>query len=306
MRRATVIPGVALPAAAMALVALVYGVGSDQPSGTVEPWPKKAREEARRAPSASSTKSEPNESTVAVPPRSTGSAPQPAVRKDLSAPNPADINAAREQLSEEANHAIRAVYPLLIRDLGLTPEEKEGLLSLLIELRIAGTWTWDSRGRTIHEGEEIGEQERANRIAAIIGEQKLQQFLARERNLFFYGEVYRIGSLLHRHGVPLADSQRDGMLKILLEVKERYWAKPPGDIERSSIEYLEYVLAQRGEFQRHVMELAPSVLSAGQVRYLFQQYQDLSYERAAALERQKEAAAKGDDGPWSYPAWHEQ
>jgi len=210
----------------------------------------------------------------------------------------ADEDASRERVRESATRRIQKLYSLLLEDLDLTPSERDALFSLLIEDRIASTWTDYKRGETIDK------ETQSNRIAAIIGDSKLQKFRALERDLSAYGELQKIRSMLQQYDVPLADSQRDRLLKILIGVRGQYETPPPTDAKLGSIEELEHILAQRDEFERHVMELAPSVLSPEQATYLFEQYQYLSYERARALEQQKETvAATGEDSPWWYPAW---
>lgn len=59
-------------------------------------------------------------------------------------------------------------------------------------------------------------------------------------------------------------------------------------------------MARRSEFERHVIELAPSVLAPGQVVYLDEQYQYLSYKRTNDLER----ATNDPDYPLMFPEWN--
>ncbi len=296
MRRATFVLGLASSAATLALVALVvYGIGSDRPSSTVEP----RRGEAKQAPQTSSIETELNESTGVVPLRSTDSYQKPAVTEALSDAGLVDEDTSRKMVREHTAREVREVYSLLLEHLNLTSEEKEALLSLLIEDRIAGTTTRFSRGKAMNE------HERANRIAAIIGSPKLQQFLALERNIRAYAEVQKIGALLQQNSVPLADKQRDGLFEILVVTRDRYPTTLPSDAKLGSIESLEQTINARDEYERHVLELAPSVLSREQARYLFEQYQHLSHERAHALEAQRKQRADHttEDRPLWYPAW---
>lgn len=225
-------------------------------------------------------------------------------QQTLSDADLADESATRNLVRDQTTRDVREAYSLLLEHLDLAPREKDVLLELLIEDRIAGTMIY-SRGKAINEGKAMNEHERSNRIAAIIGYPKLQQFLALERNLFEYAEVQRIGSLLQQNGVPLTDTQRDGLFKILVETRGQYKTMPPSDAKRGSIESLEHRLSQQDEYGRHVLELAPSVLSPKQAQYLSEQYQYLSYQRADALEAQRKARADHtiEDGPVWYPAW---
>lgn len=201
-------------------------------------------------------------------------------------------------IREEATRSVSEAYSLLFDHLELDSREKDDLFSLLVEDYIASTWTEYKRGETIDK------EDQSKRIAAIIGEDKLQEFRALEQNIGSYWEVQKISSLFERNGVPITGTQRDKLLTILIETKSQNKPKPPLDAERRSIEYLEYRLSQMDEYQRHVLELAPSVLSPEQVVLLFEQYQYMSYQRADALELQKQRRADHptEDHPLAYPA----
>lgn len=280
MRRKTLFLRLGSTAVAVALVALVYGVDSHRSSSTIEA----SRGEARQAQQTPSIDTEVNESiAVVVPPL--GDEQNPTVK--AAPPNTAneDENTTRKWVREESMRDIQRIYPLLIKDLDLTASEKEALLAFLIEDLIAKTKTRYASGIGMDE------QERSYRIAAIIGDSRLQQFLALEHNLSSYRDVGRVGLVFQQKGAPLTDAQQDGMLRIFIDVRDQLDWMPPADIERRSVEALEYKLTREDDYDRLVLELAPSVLSPKQVQYLFERYQGLSYWRAAALERQRKARA---------------
>lgn len=300
MRRETFISGVASSAVAVALVALVYGIDSRRSSSTVEPSLGEAGQAQQ-----TSTATELNESTVVVPPRPSDGTPSQTVTEapsdtgfgDESAARATprgrrtpldDENTHREAWREEATQAVRDSYALLLEDLDLTAREKDALLALLIEIQVAGATTPYTHGRSMNE------HERSDRIATIIGDGKLQEFLALERSVAAYAEVQKIGAVLRQNDAPLTGTQREGLLKILVQMRDEY----PAPALDNSIESLERALAQKDEYQRHVTELAPSVLSPNQVTYMFEQYQYMSYQRATALEVQKQWRADhpGEEG----------
>ena len=313
MRRATLVLGFASSAAAVVLFALV-----DRISHHSEPGPG----EANPAPQTSSMNAEPNTSTVVLPVQSTErnqneSNKTESVTEALSntvlpdhntspdtrpsfpdVPVP-DADTARKEVREQATLQVEATYSLLVEHLGLTAPEKDALLSLLIEMR-AETATVGFRDKIILRGRTIDEDERWNRIAGVIGDAKLQEFLAQEGNLPSYGELGRIASLLQQNGASLTDTQRDGLFKILVEARDRYWTNLPRGVELNSIMAFEHIVARRAEFERHVIELAPSVLAPDQVVYLDEQYQHLSYERANDLER----ATNDPNYPLMFPVWN--
>ena len=297
MRRATIIIGLTSSAATIALAALIYGISSHQSISVDNPRPDEAGL-TQQAPSADET------APTIVPQQLLGTVQDPAVSERLSDTDyvPPCTFAAEESSAkmarEEAMRGVHRIYSLLFEDLDLIQSEKDVLLSLLIEDRIARTTTPCVRGRAMDE------QDRSSRIAAIIGNAKLQQFLALERNLGSYWDVQYAESILQQYGVPITETQRDGLFEIMLKVRNQELTVPGADAERGSIEYLEYRLAQIDERERLIFEQAASVLAAEQVRYLFEQYQRDSYRRADALERQKKARAddNAEDLPLHYPA----
>jgi hypothetical protein len=209
-----------------------------------------------------------------------------------------DESTVSDETREGAREDTERSYLLMFEHLGLSAEERQALLALLVEIRIAGTWASDTRGRI------ISESERAERIARVIGRAKLQEFLALERNLSKYWETSSIGALLKGRGVALSDIQRDRLFKILVDAEDLYRAAPP-DLDRNSIEYLEYLIADRDEYERHVLELAPSALSSRQVIYLFEQYQRMSNRRIASLAQQKQRRSDNptEKLPLVFPPW---
>ena len=286
MRRTTFVLGLISSAIA---VALVYGIGSDRSPSTVE----SRLGVADQAQQTSSEDAELNESTMAAPQRSHDESKDPK-RDDFQKPTvieaprkfSSDNEAiSRKEIREEITGEVHANYPLLIRDLGLTASQQDALLSLLIEAEIARTRTFYSSGN------DMDEFERLNRIAAIIGETKLQQFLAFERYRGEYAEIQKVRSLLQQKDVPLTDTQRDSLLKVLVDTRKQFNAKPPPHTNPRSIESLQSRLDQMDEYEHLVLELAPSVLYAKQVEYLFDRYQALSYKRAWAIEYQRQARA---------------
>ena len=120
--------------------------------------------------------------------------------------------------------------------------------------------------------------------------------------LFVDAEVQYIEAVLQQNAIPITEAQRYRMLEILIDVQNQELTLPGADAERGSIEYLEYRLAEMDERQRLVLEQAASVLSAEQVRYMFERNQQLSYQRADALEAQQKARA--DEPTEDLPLWY--
>ncbi len=292
MRRTTFVLGLISSAVAVALIAVIYGIASHRSPTTVEP----SRGEANQAQQTSSIDAEVNDSTAVVSRRSLGGDQNPTVAKAPRRTSYVDEATDRKMVREESTRDVANWYSLLLEQLDLPPREKDALISFLIEDLIARTRTRYASGIGMDE------HERSNRIAAIIGDSKLQQFLALEHNLSEYREVQKVQSMLQQNDIPLSDTERDGLLEILVDVREQDRVMPGADAKRRTIESLQHTLDQMDEYERLVLELAPSVLSAKQVEYLFERYQALSYRRANALEHQRKARANNPDE--NLPLWY--
>jgi hypothetical protein len=279
---------VALLAVAVALIAFV-----DHHSATVEP----TAEEGNQEPLALIPHTGMRELTSPVP-QASNDENKGAKRHDFERSagrearpkySAADEAISRKEIRGEVTRDVHGIYRLPIAGLGLTSSQQDALLSFLIEDEIART-------RTVYSsGIGMDEEERSARIAAIIGEAKLEQFLALEQNIHEYREVYYVQSMLKEKGTPLTDTQQVGLAKILVDVRKHIDMKPPAPIESKSIESLEHTLDRLDEYERLALELAPSVLSAKQVKHMFERYQALSHSRADALELQKQRRADNPD-----------
>jgi len=277
---------------------LVYGTGLDRFSSILaEPLAGKAElgsVEAIASQQTASLASERNESTpVATTNDQLHRFAENHVRMRTDV---TDENARRKEVRKDAAREVPELYSHLLEDLNLTPKHKNDLISLLIEFQVAATTRLDVDDQSprtatlVLRGKPIDEKERSQKIAAIIGEEKLRQFLTLERNLSAYSEVKTIASVLNANGVPLTEVQRDQLLDRLVQTRNQYMTTPFADV--TSIEDLERIVAERDEYERHVVELAPSVLSPSQVPYVFEQYQYQSELRARNLQLQRKMQEK--------------
>jgi len=215
----------------------------------------------------------------------------------VSPPTRIDQETSEARLRTRITRETQDVYALLIEHLGLSPSEKDALLEFLIETRIAGIHT------PYRNGVKMDAQDRFNEIEAIIGHEKLGEFLALEENRDTYAEVHHIGAILEQQGVPVTSAQQNRLFEIISDIRSEELVLPGADSDSGTIEYLDYQLARMDERERLVFEQVTSILSPEQVGYLFNWYQRDSYRRADSLERQKRTRADGEseDLPLHYP-----
>jgi hypothetical protein len=202
-------------------------------------------------------------------------------------------------LREEATKDVLVAGSLMFKHLGLTESEKSALTDFLVEVWMSSTWMRNYNPEPIEEGD------RRAGIAAIIGDAKLEQLLNLESNGAEYREAGRIALLLQTNDVPLTDTQQDQILDILIQVRGRHQAFVEPNAQDATIEFVESQMATMDEYERLVLELAPSALSTRQLELLFDRYQAFSYRRAKILEMQKKSRANDtaeDDFPLVYPA----
>lgn len=294
--------------AGVLVILLVYGTGSHHASSFTERTDAEAGQAQQSSPDLEAMETEPKEAAVVTPVRSVDNTRNGTVgeehRSSASFVGEGHTTPS-DRINEDVARRVRAsaakgvgeAYSLIFEELGLTQQDKDELFSLLVEVQMGGMSIYH-RGKPAQLGMTMDEDERSGRIAGIIGYPKLKQFLALERNTATYSEAYRMGSLLERKGVPLTEAQRDGLVDILAASRNRDYAPmPSGHIERYSLEQLERTMTRMNERERHVIQLAPSVLSPQQVAYLHERYQSCSYERADDLERQKQQRADHPSEP---------
>jgi hypothetical protein len=237
---------------------------------------------------------------AAAPARASGPSPnEPVAERSAQRVDARDEATRRERDKKHALDDVRITYTLLLKDLGLPEQDEKDLIALLVDLQLESAWTSYQKGRT------ISAEERSERISAVIGPEKLEQFLALEENRPAYWETYQIALLLQRRGTPTTPAQRDGLFDILVDVQAQYPAtRPPEELDPNSAEYIAHIHRQQDDFDRHVIELAPGVLSPTQVGYLFQAYDRMSRERIELLEWQKKMKAEHPEQNtgWMSPA----
>jgi hypothetical protein len=176
MRRGTLVLASSLAAGTVAV--LVYAPRSQPPSTPVAAS-RSSTAAAQRQPT-SPTEARQDES-VAAPEEATATSDEqspnePVDERSARRRAPDDEATERERDRKSALDEVRIGYTLLFEDLDLPEQDKKDLVALLVEMRMEATWTDYQRGRT------ISEQERSDRISAVIGQQKLEQFLALEKN----------------------------------------------------------------------------------------------------------------------------
>ena len=209
-----------------------------------------------------------------------------------------DMEAQLEWLREETTKDVLTAYALIYEHLGLSESERNDLTLFLVEVWMSGT-----RMRNYHP-QPIEESDRQAGIAAIIGDARLQQLLVLEQNRAEYTETSRVAGLLQANDAPLTAAQQDQLLDILIRVRETKQPVAYPEPGEWTIETIERRMAAMDEYERLVLELAPSVLTARQVELLFERYQAFSYQREATLEKQKKSRANDteeDDLPLMYP-----
>ncbi len=196
-----------------------------------------------------------------------------------------DLRWAREETIKE----VTVAYSLMFKHLGLTESEYSAMIDFLVEVGMSGTHMPGYRPVPIDEAD------RRAGFAALIGEAKLAEFLVLEQNKAEYREAQGVANLLAANGVPLTDAKHDQLLEILKQVREREQPGAEPNAEAGTLEWVESKIAAMDEYERLVLELGPSVLSAAQMDLLYERYHSFWLQRAAHFERQK--ASRANDNP---------
>jgi hypothetical protein len=281
---------------ALACLGLVIGAAvvfdhadESQPSPTHVMHPLKLGS-SQAQPYSSDRVATPAETSASLFPQERDSTSKPADQKDT------DEEASRVAGIEETRK-LRRYYSHLLDDAGLTLAEKDAVIAELADEQAAATTT------LLRRGTPIDENDRANALRAIVGDQKLRTMLTLERHLSAYGEAENIASLLRSKGAPLEESKFHDLLTIVMETQSRANREPASSAPVTTIEDLGQLMTWLDEQDRHTVELAVTALTPTQLRYLSDQYQRLSERRAVALEKQRVMRAQNQYLPFFYPTW---
>ncbi len=252
------------------LIAVVFGVFSNLDDGIADI----DRQKSDRAPQMSSADRGVRRASEVISKKTADAEPNQADPADeWINPNLPDAKTVRAGVRESAIRRVKTAYTLLLNNLGLASEQRDDMISFLVEAHIARTTTEYDRGELTDEfGRQIA-------IKEIIGEAKLEEFLVLEQNLREYTEVQTLQTAFERNGTPFPEARRDALFDILVETRSQYIdLEPPPGVEVDSMQNFEYLMNQSQEYHRHVLELAPSVLSPQQVQHLYERYEANSYE----------------------------
>ena len=180
-------------------------------------------------------------------------------------------------------------YGLLIDDLEMSKEKKQALLDLLIEVSVANTKT------NYNTGNSVTEEERSKRIADVIGQEGLTSFLDLEKRKAAYFEVQKFQSMFESNNQPLSVEQRHGLLDIIEEARNVVRQEVTSATGSSPSGRADLHRMKWGEYHRHLMELAPSVLSKQQVVLLDRRLSNQRHAIDSAIEQYETKIANGAD-----------
>ncbi|HUQ10923.1 MAG TPA: hypothetical protein VM146_11460 [Steroidobacteraceae bacterium] len=190
---------------------------------------------------------------------------------------------------------VRDSHGALIHDLHVSPRQRDALLAVLAELEDAQSISKTKSGRA------VSRNERETRIASVLGTGLAAKFFELERRLPAYWELGQAAAALERGGAPLSETQREGLLAIFSDTQVST-GEPVRDPD--PVNELARELGAKDEYERLVLELAPSVLGAKQTRLLFEQFESRSARRAESLLANRyHASENGEDTPVWYPVF---
>lgn len=131
---------------------------------------------------------------------------------------------------------VRMMYADLAKELGLAPEEANQLIELLTERQMGmaarSMELMGDGGADAKKLEESGKSINASRkeydaqINALLGEERAKKFTEYERTIGDRMQMQQVQQAFTASGVPLQDSQRDGLMAIMKEERLKTPASP--------------------------------------------------------------------------------
>jgi hypothetical protein len=212
-------------------------------------------------------------------------------------PSPPNEAKARETLLDVAQTETVNAYGQLVKDLKLSQEVEDSLLDVLTKIK-AGEMS-----NRFQQGTPADPEDKARQVAKAIGGDKAREFFEREKQMPAYWELGQLSTLLSQNGAPLTEIQRAGLFDLLGSLMTEYTAGANGEEARGvePLKQLEKQLKRKDEYERHLLEQAPSVLTQKQVGLMFDQFEYRSEQRANAINIQERRRAEHPDE--KVPIW---
>lgn len=179
---------------------------------------------------------------------------------------------------------VRMMYADLAKELGLAPEEADQLIELLTERQMGmaaqSMELMGDGGADAKKLEESGKSINASRkeydaqINALLGEERAKKFAEYERSIGDRMQMQQVQQAFTASGVPLQDSQRDGLLAIMKEERLKTPASPfdasNKDVSAQmkalqNADAVDKAMQQTQDFNTRVLTRARTVLTPEQI-----------------------------------------
>jgi hypothetical protein len=202
----------------------------------------------------------------------------------------------REMMRSQQKAAINLMYGGLLKEMKLSPEEKEKLMGILTEAQMKnieyaqGIFGEPKEGETQDTQKLLEEAKKQSdaEIKALLGEERFAQFSDYQKNLNERMELDRIKTRLEGENLPLQESQMAQLLQAMKEEKASVPPVIPSDASQIPKDFKRLMTAENidkqlqwmDDYNRRVLDRAAQFLTPEQL----QSYRDYQ-EQQSSLQR---------------------
>ena len=215
--------------------------------------------------------------------RSSGSEPEnPNVQAESVAENSSRVIAEQEaRMREMALASTRLIYEDIAAAAGLSSDEAESLIALLVNQQIAIATSNVDPTKSVASAEAYRQLLARNRaeIVAQVGTARAAAVDEYQKSINARFEVEELRRQLDSAGLPITDEQRRALIKTAIE-KRAYILMPEFSGAESETAMGQELLARIQQRDQALLQIARSILKDSQVR----RYDQYLQERSAAME----------------------
>lgn len=196
----------------------------------------------------------------------------------------------RDSLKVHQKRLLREMYADLIEELGLSSDQADAFLDLLVEQQTGGFMRFGQAGddpAAVADAMRRAMAETRARLTDLLGPLGMQQYDAYQRTLGERMQANHIARELAALDMPLRDDQRQQLVSALIEERERV-APPPLEPGLPPAELMQRQLQWQEDYDRRVRERLAQVLTPEQLDHISQMQRLQHQMRRMSINAMKE------------------
>jgi hypothetical protein len=191
--------------------------------------------------------------------------------------------AARNFMKTRMKNSLRRTYEDAGSAMGLSEEKTNQLIDLLADQQTRGIGAEPPEGKTFQQHAREMQQKNQAEIAALVGEDKLDEWAAYQKSLPDRMQLSQVRDQLDQAGVPMTEGQRTELLAAISEESQRL-PRPAWNTGLPPEESIAQMTEWQTEYDKALLDRAKQVLNTEQYN-AYKEYQDWQTEMRNSMPR---------------------